>query len=69
VAPRVDAGSVRSSPNGGLGSVKPPAVLPRSRIGLDSVERNPAQGAQGDAPAFVLDTHSGEVEPSIGAGA
>jgi uncharacterized cupin superfamily protein len=64
----VPAGVAHSQRNAGDSAAEIRAVFPSARIDIEYLERNPAPGTEGDAPqpAFVIDTHNGEVAPLTG---
>ena len=59
----IPAGVAHSQRNTGDSVAEIRAVFPSARLDIEYLERNPAPGTEGDPPqpAFVIDTHTGEV--------
>lgn len=62
----IPAGVPHSQLNTGDSIAEIRAVFPRARLDIEYLERNPAPGTEGapPQPAFMIDTHTGEVAPT-----
>jgi quercetin dioxygenase-like cupin family protein len=62
----IPAGVAHAQRNAGDSIAEIRAVFPSARLDIEYLERNPAPGTEGDEPqpAFVIDTHTGEIAPA-----
>jgi quercetin dioxygenase-like cupin family protein len=62
----IPAGVAHAQRNTGNSIAEIRAVFPSARLDVEYLERNPAPGTEGapPRPAFVIDTHTGEVAPT-----
>jgi quercetin dioxygenase-like cupin family protein len=63
----IPAGVAHAQRNTGDSIAEIRAVFPSSRLDIEYLERNPAPGTEGHQPqpAFVIDTHTGVVAPTV----